>query len=299
MPGSNWGREGRRSGMGCWPGCYHCARAQRGRKMKMIHKEISNIFAKVVRRLAHGQKRGRAPHGLPFIAIWPVQQPIQKYCHLGWTYILSFGLGDLCQRYFPKPWNMRLAVNIVHGFRSKMASGGDNGNLVQEFEEAFQVEISGTVASSRCMILFCRSAYLLWPRRMTWTRETRRARARTLSRRSHTSPTLQGRSFVLKRILQFIQESGNLLLEQEVPDLQPQARVHFERGDRRPSTHAAKISSLCFRTPWSWGQSLYGRMSWSENTTTNLARFLSYSNSIELHSFLLLAQPRALYALHW
>ena len=36
---------------------------------------------------------------------------------------------------------MRLAVNIVHGFRSKMASGGDNGNLVQEFEEAFQVEM--------------------------------------------------------------------------------------------------------------------------------------------------------------
>ena len=54
-----------------------------------------------------------------------------------------------------------------------------------------------------------------------------------------------------KRLLHFIQESGNLLLEQEVPDLQPQARVHFERGDRRPSTHAAKISSLCFRTPWS------------------------------------------------
>ena len=28
----------------------------------------------------------------------------------------------------------------VHGFRSEMASGGDNGNLVQDFEEAFQVE---------------------------------------------------------------------------------------------------------------------------------------------------------------
>ena len=31
-------------------------------------------------------------------------------------------------------------MNPLHGFRSEMASGGDNGNLVQEFEEAFQVE---------------------------------------------------------------------------------------------------------------------------------------------------------------
>ena len=32
-------------------------------------------------------------------------------------------------------------MNLLHGFRSEMASGGDNGNLVQEFEEAFQVKI--------------------------------------------------------------------------------------------------------------------------------------------------------------
>ena len=37
--------------------------------------------------------------------------------------------------------NSCLAVNPLRGFRSEMASGGDNGNLVQEFEEAFQVEI--------------------------------------------------------------------------------------------------------------------------------------------------------------
>ena len=46
MPGSNWGREGRRSGMGCWPGCYHCARAQRGRKMKMKTQRNFKYFCK-------------------------------------------------------------------------------------------------------------------------------------------------------------------------------------------------------------------------------------------------------------
>ena len=34
------------------------------------------LLSKVVRRLAHGERRGRAPHGLPFIAIWSLPRDL-------------------------------------------------------------------------------------------------------------------------------------------------------------------------------------------------------------------------------
>ena len=37
------------------------------------------------------------------------------------------------------PWKHESGCDFLHGFRAKMASGSDNGNLVQDFEEAFQV----------------------------------------------------------------------------------------------------------------------------------------------------------------
>ena len=37
------------------------------------------------------------------------------------------------------PCKHESSCDFLHGFRAKMASGGDNGNLVQDFEEAFQV----------------------------------------------------------------------------------------------------------------------------------------------------------------
>ena len=39
-------------------------------KYKFLGFLIAYFYSKVVRRLAHGERKGRAPHGLPFIAIW-------------------------------------------------------------------------------------------------------------------------------------------------------------------------------------------------------------------------------------
>ena len=86
--------EGEKEGGVEWVADQAAITVQELREVERMELQIWRVFlSKVVRRLAHGERKGRAPHGLPFIAIWilpylPWQSILNScskiYCH-AWT----------------------------------------------------------------------------------------------------------------------------------------------------------------------------------------------------------------------